>query len=151
MSGIDIRNRGTNAPSEGWQGAVWQTVVFAAGDYTAGGAMTWTVASGDVITHRYLMIGPNTMLLEVAIELATIVAVVDADCLLNIPNNKRAVRRSGGSISITDNSVNESGRYAVAVAGTNVVLSRQGGSVWTAVTNGQGVEFTIEIEVEERP
>lgn len=36
---------------------LWKDVPFSASNYTAGGGGTWTVASGDVVTHAYCLIG----------------------------------------------------------------------------------------------
>lgn len=35
----------------------WRDVSYVAGDYTANGAMTWTVEAGDVLEYRYMIVG----------------------------------------------------------------------------------------------
>jgi hypothetical protein len=40
----------------------WTTVAFSAGNFTANGSMTWTVASGDVTTFQYRIVGKSLLI-----------------------------------------------------------------------------------------
>src|SRR5690606_40784510 len=39
----------------------WTDIPFDANDFHAAGSMTWTVAEGDVMTRRYIVLEGNTM------------------------------------------------------------------------------------------
>ena len=66
---------------------IWTTPAFDAGDFTANGAMTWTVAAGDVITYDYMIIG-KTMWLNFNIITTTIAGTPDTVLYLKIPGGK---------------------------------------------------------------
>lgn len=41
---------------------IWQNQAYAAGDFTASGAGTWTVGSGDVVNFSYSILGTMMMI-----------------------------------------------------------------------------------------
>lgn len=130
----------------------WIDVPFNAGDYTGSGAMIWTVVNANVLTHRFKMLSPDTMILQVSIENADIGGTANNLLLLNIPNNKQARNRTGGAILVANNTVENSGRYLVTPGGPDVLLFQQlPGTAWTAGLDVNEIEFMIIIEVEPRP
>jgi hypothetical protein len=63
---------------------VWTDVAFDANNFTANGTMTWTVASGDQNTYRYMLIG-NTMFLSFKISTSSVTAPLNTQLRIAIP------------------------------------------------------------------
>jgi hypothetical protein len=55
-----------------YSGTDWINETFSAGAYTANGAMTWTVQSGDMEVARYAQVGNKTILFQLGILTTTI-------------------------------------------------------------------------------
>ncbi len=89
------------------QGA-WITPTFAAGTYTAGGTMAWTVGAGDVSVFAYLITG-KTMFLTWSLVTTTVVAPLDPLLKITIP----------GSFTITKGFITPA--FAIANAPTSAV------------------------------
>jgi hypothetical protein len=70
-------------------GQAWTTPPFNAGDFTASGAMTWTVAAGNVITYAYNIIG-KTMTVAFGIDGAAIGGTPSNILFIAIPGEKTA-------------------------------------------------------------
>jgi hypothetical protein len=62
----------------------WTVVAFNAADFTAIGAMTWTVASGDLNSYTYTLWG-KTMLLAFKISTSTVGGVANSELRIAIP------------------------------------------------------------------
>lgn len=72
------------------QGA-WITPTFAAGDFTGSGAMTWTVAAGDVTTYAYYLRG-RALTVAYRIVTATIGGGSDRPVNIKIPGGFTAAK-----------------------------------------------------------
>lgn len=67
----------------------WQSQTYAAGDYSAGGSMTFTVDSGDVGTNRYMVIG-KTLFYEISISNTVLGGTPNAEVRIKIPGGYTA-------------------------------------------------------------
>jgi hypothetical protein len=92
----------------------WQAVAFSAGNYTAS-AGTWTVAAGDVVTHRYMLIG-KTMWLSFAFQ-TTDVSNAGVTLRLTLPGGATAAATTYSAIRAIDNGAAEVSSVAVAPVG----------------------------------
>jgi hypothetical protein len=70
-------------------GQAWTTPDYSAGNFTASGAMTWTVEAGDVITYAYNIIG-KTMTVAFGIDGAAIGGTPSNILFIAIPGGKTA-------------------------------------------------------------
>ena len=80
-----VLTMGASVP--GWQGGAWTTPAYSAGDYTANGAMTWTVGSGDVTTFKYIVLG-KTMTISFLLNTTTIGGTPNSELRIAIPASK---------------------------------------------------------------
>ncbi len=133
-----------------WEGGVWVTPAFSAGDFTAGGSQTWTVDSGDVLTYAYLLIG-KTMHISFTISTTTVAGTPNAELRLIIPAGKTAAKVMTNPISIIDNGGAPTAGICVANTGiTHLKMYRDftGTANWTASTNATQVQGQIFIEIQ---
>lgn len=129
------------------QGA-WITPTFAAGDFTATGGGSWTVAAGDVTTFAYLLRG-RTLTIDYYIVTGTVAATASS-LDIKIPaglTSKKTIRdfflgnNAGAGLAM--------GLRGVAAAATKITHnSNIGGSGWSAATDTTEVDGTITFEVQ---
>lgn len=130
----------------GEQWGLWRTVDYAAGLFTASGAMSWTVAAGDLITLAYVLHGKR---LEVAVVIrtATVGGVVSTQLRIALPAGFVAARDMTVPVWVTDNGTKAIGVATVSAGGTVIAIEKVDGSNWTLATNANGVEGVIALEV----
>ena len=114
------------------QGA-WITPTFAAGNFTANGAMTWTVVSGNIAAFRYWLKG-RQLTLSFDVGLTTIGGTANTQLLMLIPGGFTAagtfrsacMGANGGGVAGTF-------MMSVAIAGTqiNLMIDRNLVTNWT--------------------
>lgn len=128
----------------------WINVVFSAGDFSALGGGTWTVASGDVSVFKYKIIG-KTMFVTCGIATSTI-ASNPIFLTVKIPNSKVSKNSAlGGVLFYDDGTTSYQGGFAtVPASGTTINLALIGGptTVFTNGTDDQIVSFTAIFEIE---
>ena len=128
----------------------WTNVAFNAANFTANGAMTWTVASGDQSTYAYSTIG-TTMHLKVQVLTSSIGGTPSTALRIAIPGGFTSTRSWTG-VGLT---IKDSGSSAVhevclvnATAGNNFIeLYLLGAPNWPATTNTTNVYVDVEFEV----
>ena len=83
-------------------GGSWTNIPYAAGNFTAAGAMIWTVEAADVSTLAYTVIGGHTAIVAVGINSSTLSGTASTDCYIALPAGltpavtAQAVGRCGG-------------------------------------------------------
>jgi hypothetical protein len=130
------------------QGA-WITPTFAAGTFTGVNALTWTVDSGDVITHAYRLVGRT---LTVAWLLAGTSCGGTPDTLLKItlPVGFTAVKRTSGVQMIINNAAAAIAAYCeVPAGGAYLALGADMPATgnWAASVNASQVRGHLAFEV----
>lgn len=129
------------------QGA-WITPTFTAGDYTATGGGSWTVASGDVITYAYLLRGKT---LSVNYKIVTTTVATTASSLdIKIPGGFTSNQTLQDNFVGNDNAAALGVKLrGIAIGGTKIVHnSTITGSGWNAATDTTEVDGTITFEVQ---
>jgi hypothetical protein len=126
---------------------VWTTPAFAAGDFTANGIMTWTVAAGDVQVYAYTIIG-KMMTVSFRINTTTVAGTPNTDLNIKIPASKVATKAMYNPILIIDNGVRSIGVAAVATGGTLIILNRTDVANWTAAVDTTYVMGQITFEID---
>ena len=82
----------------------WTQVAFDAANFTGNNSMTWTVASGNVLTQRYMMVG-KTMTLAFCLNATTPGGTADLALQMAIPGGYVAAYRSELLIRVVDGGV----------------------------------------------
>jgi hypothetical protein len=127
-------------------GQAWTTPSFSAGDYTAGGSMTWTVEAGDVGTFAYTIIG-KTMVVCFCIATTTVGGTLAGDLYIKIPASKTSTKTMFSYSLINDNGTWTTG-YCLVFGGNTVIgVFRADNTNYHASTNNTGVYGQITFEI----
>lgn len=127
----------------------WVTPTFSAGNFTANGAMTWSVDSADVVTYAYSIVG-KTMWLMVVINDTTIGGTPNVELRVAIPASKVATKATvAASARVVNGGVEYTNAIAsVDVAGSTVIkVFLPGFITYTAGTNNTSVQFQMFLEI----
>lgn len=127
--------------------AAWTVPAFSAGVFTAGGAQTWTVASGDVANFRYRLVG-KTMTLAFSLDTTTVGGVANPLLQITIPGGNTAAAPFNNSIHVNDNGTHVAGVASTSTGDTHIYLSKLDFSNFAAAANTTGIygEITFEIQ-----
>lgn len=130
------------------QGA-WIVPTFAAGNYTANGLMTWTLAAGDVTTQAYYLRG---RMLTVAFYLQTTTVGGTVNTTLQIGNGAwgsfTATRAMLALSLYNDNGAgNTQGRVETTASGTNIIILKNAATNFTLSTDLTNVFGELSFEV----
>lgn len=129
------------------QGA-WITPVYNAGDYTANGAMIWTVDAGDITSCAYILRG-KSLLFSFYIVTSSVGGTLNTQLLRIIPGGYVAAKNIRTAINLLDNFIYKVGQMTVVANGTTIIFQIDGtGTLWTACTNSTYVYGTLTIEVQ---
>jgi hypothetical protein len=146
-SGTIINNTNVWTPIQSYIGGAWTAVSFSAGNFTANGSMTWTVASGDVTSHMYVEIG-KTMIVAVVLNTTTVGGTPNSELRVAIPNSRTAARITYGSFAGTNNGTAITGTWGVAVSSSYIGFYLDAiASTWAASTNNTAIYATVIIEI----
>jgi hypothetical protein len=127
------------------QGA-WITPTFNAGDFTASGGGTWTVAAGDVTTYTYLLSG-RIMTVSWYLQ-TTSVSGSPNNLFIAIPNGLTATKNMLTAIVVSDGGASNSLGFARASAsGATVTIEKVPTAAWGTTTDTTYAYGTISFEV----
>ncbi len=146
--GGDTRYEGFVKDAANWAilEAGWTTPAFSAGDFTAGGAQTWTVAAGDVTTFAYQIIG-KTMRIMFNIKTTTVGGTPNEVLNIAIPASKTAAKEVTFPIVTLDNNTRGIGFASISAGGAIIQCAKSDYSVWAASTNLTGVYGSVTFEI----
>lgn len=138
----------TNLSDAGaWQGFASVAQTFSAGDYTASGSMTWTVASGDVGHNRYTVMG-KTILWRVGVANTTVGGTPSTELRIALPNSYTASTASVAATALIDeNGTPTTGYVLINTSGTYAQIYKTSGGNWTATTDQTDIYFQILFEI----
>lgn len=123
-------------------------VAFSAGNFTANGAMTWTVGSGDQVTYAYDFVGPK-MTVSFWIDASSIGGTPDTTLQIAIPGGFTAQRSVAAVGYGVDGGAGTTPiRIEVDAAGTKILINRLDGAVWQASADATYVRGQISFPVE---
>lgn len=149
ISSGEIRN-GVNTVAGarvGGQGN-WATPTFAAGDFTASGAMTWTLAAGDVSTYAWV-VKDRMMTVAFALQTTTVGGTLNTTLKIKIPGGYVATKfMLNATANILDNAVAKPGYAYVLATGTVINIEKQDGTNFAAATDTTAVYGQITFEVD---
>ena len=121
----------------------WTLVAFSAGNFTASGSMTWTVADGDEAV-RYSRVG-KAMYLSFEVVTTTVGGTLAKELRMTLPDGCTAGHTTYNLIGISDNGTFRAGGALVAIGGTYVsfytdlFFGSAGGANWSAATDNTQV------------
>lgn len=119
-------------------------VPFFAGDFTASGSMTWTVAAAQAITFAYALIGKR-MFVEWVVVGGTVGGTVGSALRIKIPAGQIARRTVLNSVEVTDAGVRGAGDASVAANGTVISISRRDSGNFTAGAVDTSGQISFEV------
>lgn len=126
-------------------GPAWTTPTFAAGDYTASGSMTWTLTSGDVALHKYIVIG-KTVHWHLVLTTTTVGGTPSTGLRVAMPAGMTLNGASRGVHWYLDNGTEGFGGYVVNASYVEFFKSNSGTN-WTASTNNTAIYASITFEI----
>lgn len=125
----------------------WATPTFAAGNFTGNNSMTWTVASADVVTLAYTVVGKQ-MTVSFNIQQTTVGGTPSTDLQIAIPLGLTSAKSMHNACFINDNLAgNAVGRVFVTVGGSTVNIAKIDGAAWSASTDNTYVFGEIIFEI----
>ncbi len=111
----------------------FSTPAYNGGNFTASGSMTWTVASGDISTYKYRIVG-KSLLVQFYLFDTTVGGTPSTALRIAIPNSYVATGKTTRPITLVDNSANVTGYAFVDASGTYISVMRLDGGNFTAGT-----------------
>lgn len=66
-------------------GGTWINIPYAAGNFTAGGSMIWTVDAADQATLAYTILGGHTCFIMLSLNNSTLAGTAHTDCYIALP------------------------------------------------------------------
>lgn len=121
---------------------------FSAGDFTANGAMTWTLTSGDMVANRYMLLG-KLMIWFVTLTTTSVGGVVDTTLRMTIPDGILPAVETNGQIAYcTDNGTLVDAFVTVRAGQSYAEIRKKTLANWTASANNTEVYFTMLFEVQ---
>jgi len=122
-------------------------VAFAGGNFTASGAMTWTVAAGDVYANRFTQVG-RWLIWDVWLYTTAVGGTPSTALRIALPAGLVAAGNAAGPCSVIDNGTATNGYYQVDDAGTFVSIYRaQTGGNWAVSAGNTTVAAQFRIQV----
>lgn len=121
------------------------TVTFTAGDFTASGSMTWTVAVGDVERFTYQQFGQQ-LKVELMLFTTTVGGTPSTTLQVKVPGGftpavNASARRAFVPAFVSDNGTEQIGR--ISAGGTNIEFVKVPATSWTASTDNTRVAIDI--------
>lgn len=127
--------------------AGWTSVAFSAGNFTANGAQTFTVGSGDQLAYAYRLLDPFSMMLTFALTQTSVGGTPNTDLRIAIPAGKICSVQANGTFKYMDNGADGTG-YIQADATTGYIrLLKASFANWSASTNNTDLRGQIIIPV----
>ena len=117
---------------------------YTAGNYTAGGTMTWTVDSGDVFAESFTEVG-TTQWFSFVLTTTTVGGTANPELRVTLPNSRTATRTTSGVCVGLDNGTNYNGMWQVLSGNTYASLYSvpNTSTNWTLSTNATQVRCTV--------
>ena len=124
----------------------WKTRPFVASNYTASGAMVWSVAAGDIGSETWMLVG-RTMTFTFVISNTTVGGVPDYALRIALPVGFRATSLARANIRIKNNGAFVWG-YCTTTAGATYLSCILSNAVnFFAATDATSVEGQLTFEV----
>lgn len=108
---------------------------YSAGDFTASGTMTWTVASGDVGGYSYYIRG-RTLFFTAQFDTTSVTAPLSTQLRFTVPGNFVINQATQGFAFVIDNGTFTTGRWYSGGAGVlYITVEKTSGANWQASVN----------------
>lgn len=128
-----------------YYGADWSTVAFSAGNFTANGGGTWTVASGDQNVYRIRKLTNKTLDVHITLDTTTISGTVSS---VNITLPYTSLNTVAVPCLIFDNSSSVASFGWAQVAGGSATLIAKLGTGANLAASTDNTYFRIMITIE---
>lgn len=124
----------------------WNTVTYAAGDYTGSGSLTWTVDSGDVANSRYTDIG-TTMIWSLGLTNTSTGGTASTELRVTLPGSRTVSATTTGACAGIDNGTEVAPVWTATAGNSYVSFFRTiGGANWSnASTNATSIRCMVQV------
>lgn len=126
---------------------VWTTPAYSAGNFSAGGSMTWTVDSSDIGAYKYAILG-KLMVVIFKFYSTSVAGTPSLDLILKIPAAKTASGTNNSVIFISDNGSFGTGMVEINPGETIIHFYKTAITNWTASTNNTSVLGQIVFDIQ---
>jgi hypothetical protein len=123
-------------------------VAFSAGNFTANGSMTWTVAAGDQAAFSYFQDG-NILTINISIATSTVGGTPNTDLIVALPGGFTVATALLGLLRVVDNGTAQLGFWFASAAATSVLFRATLASAnWSVSTDATYLSalFTIQVQ-----
>lgn len=129
-------------------GTVWTTPAFSAGNFTAAGSMTWTVAEADVVNYQYIVEGKK-LTLALALATTTIGGTPSDSLKIAVPAGKTVAKTTAAPAACYTGTAWEICILQVDATATTVTVYRANpGTNWATTTDGMILRGQIAFEIQ---
>lgn len=132
----------------------WSVPNYAASNFSANGAMTWSVNQGSVINLEYAEFGAHgfasgaTQILHVFLVNTTVGGTPNTQLKIAVPNNRAILRTCGGTFSYRDNGTYGSGIWEALTNDMTIAFYKSDKSNWAASTSATDIRATLILGVQ---
>jgi len=124
----------------------WTTPAYNGGNFTASGAMTWTVAAGDVVTYQYTILN-KMMYVNFYLLTTSIGGTPNTALFIAVPASKTITKSTSLLCAISNNGTPVVGQIALVAGGTTISISIFAGGNFAASTNNTAVFGQLFFEI----
>jgi len=126
----------------------WTAVSYSAGNFTANGAMTWTVDAGDVQVFTYRIIG-KTLFINFRAQTTSVGGTLNTQLRVAIPGGFTIKTNGLAMAFVIDNGNRNVGYYNADLANgsTFFTIERADGANWSAATNTTSLYGQVYFEI----
>jgi hypothetical protein len=125
----------------------WITPSFDAGNFTASGSMTWTVAEADVTTFAFTVEGKR-MIIVFTINTTSVGGTPSSDLRIAVPAGKLAAKEAWGVLTTLEAGTYAPGHVLISAGGTQLRCSKVNFANWCTSTNTTAVYGSIVFEIQ---
>lgn len=125
----------------------WTDIPFDANDFHAAGSMTWTVAEGDIMARRYIVLEGNTMVYCLTVVNTSVGGTPSNVLNVELPAGYTIAARADGSALFQDNGTQEFGRWVANVGNSFLQFVKVGAGNWKLSSGATNVYMTATFQV----
>lgn len=125
----------------------WASVAYNGANFTASGAMTWTVETGDQTTYKYTLVG-KTITVTAHIVTSSVGGTLSTDLRIPVPGGHVSANTVSTAGWVLDNGAGAAAVISVSAGGTFISITRADLANFAASAHGTQARFTFPFEIQ---